>query len=208
MPNPDDADTTPIPSDLGELFTELAQKNDRVCAECFTRLARRERFPQGVGHDYASILSFVETVVPDDAKWDLLDREYYERVQLEERTHTGYPPTERPTTGSTTVCSNCGTCSPYRGPSAPRPTRVATNHAENLSDTLDEYGITHDREHLIATVETLKHDSEWTSRDRDIYARAVAESVYVALHDHRATDAADLAVDPAETHQRGDTEPE
>lgn len=184
MADPDDADETRVPTDIGELFDVLVVDNNRVCSECFTRLARRERFPNEPGYRYAAILSFVDTVAPDDVKWDILDREYYERVQLRQRTEEAYPTGGEPTTGGTSACRNCGTISPHRTPAETRSREEALDDAHRLSDTLDEYGITHDEATLVDTVDSLKRDTDMAGRDHDVFEKAVAESVHAALSDY------------------------
>ena len=164
-------DRLEIPDDPGQVFGELIAGNERVCQECYRLLRHYEHFPWEVGVKHNKILAFVDEVLPDGHRWDLLDREYFESVREPER--LGHAYTEE---GRESYCTGCGTMSPYRSP-PPRPAARARDVAVQLSVTLHEFGIAHDWIHLAERVQKLKQQPELAGNDFECFRRATEEAI-------------------------------
>lgn len=164
-------DRLEIPDDPGRVFNELIAGNERVCQECYRLLRHYEHFPWEVGVKHSKILAFVDEVLPDGHRWDLLDREYFESVREPER--LGHAYTEE---GRESYCTGCGTMSPYRSP-PPRPAARARDVAVQLSVTLHEFGIAHDWIHLAERVQELKQQPELAGNDFECFRRATEEAI-------------------------------
>ena len=182
---PDPDDLTAIPAALDELYEKLIHTNGRVCSNCFTRMARKERFPDQAGFDYGDLLSFVDSNLPPDAKWDVLDIEYHERVQLEGRADRSYPPGRIAGRPGMATCGACGTTRVNASP-PPRSLERAMTDALTLSDTLTEFGVHHNWVVLLERVKQFKRTPRLASRDRDIFAAATTLAI---------ADSADLDID-------------
>mgnify|MGYP006875060278 FL=1 len=164
-------DRLEVPDDPGQVFEELIAGDDRVCQECYRLLRHYERFPWGVGIKHSRILAFVDEVLPEGHRWDLLDREYFESVREPKRLERAY--TEE---GKESYCTGCGTMSPYRSP-PPRSADRARDVAVQLSVTLHEFGIAHDWVHLAKRVQELKQRPEMAGNDFDCFSQATEEAI-------------------------------
>lgn len=164
-------DRLEVPDDPGEVFGEVIAGNDRVCQECYRLLRRYESFPWEIGLEHSEILAFVDEVLPDGYRWDLLDREYFESVKEPKRLKRVY--TEE---GKESYCTGCGTMSPNRSP-PPRSADRARDVAVQLSVTLHEFGIANDWVHLVDRVQELKRTSELAGNDFECFRRATAEAI-------------------------------
>lgn len=173
---PDPYDRTAIPAALDDLFDVLIYRNSRVCTSCFTRLARLEHFPDQAGFEYGDLLMFVESNLPEGAKFDILDIEYLEQVRFRTRQERAYPPGATASRSSAVACSSCGAVHPQKSP-PPRSREQAMTDALTLSDTLTEYGVVHDWITLLKRVKQFKRTPRLASRDRDIFAAATALSI-------------------------------
>jgi len=168
---PLDDDKLEIPDDPDRVFGEVVERNDRVCKHCYRRLRRKVTFPRDVGLDHGDLMSFVEHVLPDGAKWNLLDRKYYERVELPQRVEGVYDDT-----GKSRYCTNCGTVDTHRTPPT-RSKEQAFEAAVNVSTTLHELGVAHDWVHLVERVRELKGQPETAGNDFECFRRATAEAI-------------------------------
>lgn len=171
----DRSDATDIPDSPGAVFRELVETNTRVCRHCYRRLRQRRRVPHDAGREFPDYLSYLDTHLPDDADWDLLDREYFETVQLPDRLLGAHPPTEG-AHESTTACAHCGEVDHHRTP-PPRSKRDAVDAAINVSVTLEEYGVRVDWVHLVERVRELKSQPGLAGDDFEVFGRATSEAV-------------------------------
>jgi len=166
-----DDDALDIPDDPGRVFGEVVERNDRVCRHCYRRLRRKATFPRNVGLDYGEILSFVDHVLPQGSRFNLLDREYYERVELPQRLGDAYDDD-----GHTSYCRNCGSMDPHRTPPT-RSKQDARDAAVNLTTTLHELGIDQDWVHLVERVLELKSQPDTAGDDFTCFQCATAEAI-------------------------------
>jgi len=165
------SDDRDLPRDPGSVFKALVS-SDRLCQHCFRRLRRLEEFPHETGYANREILAYVEEVLPDGSSaFDILDREYYESVELPERLNT--------TVGEGSYCTNCGSLDPHRSPDT-RSKEDARNHAINLSTTLHELGINHDWMVLVAQVVVAKSNPSTAGDDFECFRRATEKAIEVA----------------------------
>jgi hypothetical protein len=164
-------DALEIPDDPARVFGEVVERNDRVCRNCYRRLRRKATFPQTAGLDYGDVLSYVDWVSPTGSEWDLLDREYYERLTLPQRLGPAYSDD-----GKTSYCRNCGTMDPHRTPTT-RSKQNARDVAINLTTTLHELGIDHDWVYLVERVVELKSQPDTAGDDFACFRRATAEAI-------------------------------
>ena len=169
-------DALKIPDDPARVFGEVVERNDRVCRNCYRRLRRKATFPRNAGLDYGHLLSYVDHVLPEGAKWDLLDREYYESLTLPQRVGSAHTDD-----GQTSYCTNCGTMDPHRTPET-RSKQNARDAAVNLTTTLHELGVDHDWVHLVERVVELKSQPDTAGNDFECFKRATTEAVVRAQH--------------------------
>lgn len=162
-------------TDPGSVFRALLPF---VCKNCFTILKRREYVPNRAGDRYHDLLAAVKYHLPEDYRFDLLDREYHEVVGIDQRYTETAPPLERtPTVGTSRGCRTCGVCSPHRSPDGTRSKDELTAAAGQLSATLEELAIPHDRHVLVATARRLKSDPDRSGKEHDILAAATAAAI-------------------------------
>jgi len=169
-------DRLEIPDDPRRIFREVIAENDHVCQECYQRLRRYQNFPWEVGIERHGILAYVEEDLPEGAKWDYLDREYFESVKIHDRLGRAYTDS-----GKGSYCTGCGTMDPHRSPPT-RSAERARDDAVQLTVTLHEYGIDHDWVHLVERVQELKRQPETAGDDFECFKRATAEAVVRAQH--------------------------
>ena len=169
-------DRLEIPDDPRRIFKSVIAENDHVCQECYQRLRRYEEFPWEVGIEQHTVLAFVEEDLPEGAKWDYLDREYFESIKIHDRLDRAYTDD-----GKGTYCTGCGTMDPHRSPST-RSAERARDDAVQLTVTLHEYGVDHDWVHLVERVLELKRQPETAGDDFECFSRATAEAVVRAQH--------------------------
>ena len=164
------------PDDPRRIFRALIAENDHVCQECFQRHRRFEGFPWEVGIEHHGILAFVEEDLPDGAKWEYLDREYFESVEIHDRLGRAFTDD-----GQTSFCTGCGTMDQHRSPPT-RSAERARDAAVNLTTTLHELGVDHDWFHLVERVVELKSQPDTAGNDFECFKRATTEAVVRAQH--------------------------
>lgn len=170
-------DRLEIPDDPRRIFRKVIAENDHVCQECYQRLRRYQEFPWEVGIERHDVLAFVEEDLPDGAKWDYLDREYFESIELHDRLGPAYTDA-----GKSSYCTGCGTMDPHRSPPT-RSAERARDDAVQLTVTLHEYGVDHDWVHLVERVQELKREPETAGDDFECFKRATTEAVVRAQHE-------------------------
>lgn len=163
-------DELDIPEDPTEVFPEVAERNNRVCRNCYRRLRRKAAFPWPAGEDYGSVLAYVDFDAPSGRPGERLG-EYYERLKLPQRLESAHTDG-----GSTLYCTNCGSMDPHRTPST-RSKTEARDAAITLSTTLHEFGVDHDWVHLVERVRELKSQPNTAGDDHHCFTQATADAI-------------------------------
>jgi len=167
-------DDVEVPTTPDDIFEEIVADPTRCCQQCYRRLRSRRQFPQGAGLDHGDVMSFVDRELPPDAKWDLLDAEFYETVQERDRLEQMHPPGEDHDSGQ--GCRFCGAVDPHRSPST-RSRSEALQAAVGISATLSELGAAHNPLVLLVEVADLKRDPDMAGDDFGTFRTAVARAV-------------------------------
>ena len=167
-----------VPDNPGAIFRDVIEQNDQVCRNCYRRLRTRERYPNVQGDRHHDRYAFVDYELPSGSRFDVLDRVYYEDVELPGRTERAYPPADQAASGSR-ACWNCGAIDYHRTPPT-RSKRGAVEAAINVSITLHEFGIDHDWLYLVGRVQDLKSQPSTAGDDFACFGRAVSEAVDAA----------------------------
>lgn len=168
-------DEVDAPTDPEDVFDELVADPRRCCQRCYRRLRARRRFPDRAGFDHGHLLSFVDAVLPEGARWEVLDTEYFESVLIDDRSTTEHPPGERHT--NERACGFCGVHKPHRSPST-RSRQAALEAALGISATLQEFGVAHNPLALLVEVGDLKRDPDTAGDDHATFSTATARAVW------------------------------
>lgn len=157
-------DPLEIPDDPSQVFDAVVTAGI-VCGHCYRLLRRREAFPYALGDRHADIMANVETHLPDGHEHDLLDREFWQRVDIPDRV-----PRDTGAVGNVSYCHHCGCVDHRRRDGDTRSTQDAQRVAANLSVTYAELGVAHDRCELIRGVGDMKAHP-FLSRKEDLIFR-------------------------------------
>lgn len=169
-------DALETPDDPSEIFETLVADPSRCCQQCYRRLNRQEEFDHATGREHGSILSFVWFDLPSsEPDWNTADREYFERVQLPNRSERVNPPGGRPGE-SRSACGFCGAVEPHRSPST-RSREEALGAAAGISATLQEFAVSHNPLALVVEVGDLKRDPDHAGDDFKTFRKATARAV-------------------------------
>ncbi|WP_284008042.1 hypothetical protein [Haloarcula pelagica] len=172
------SDATDIPDSPDRVFGAVIERNDGVCKRCYRRLRRREPVPHEIGYRHRDIQAFVDEVLPEDGtRFDILDREYFEAVQLPDRLEEAHPPDDAH--DDTSACWHCGAIDTHRTPDT-RSRRDALAAAAGISVTFDELDVPHDWVALLEAVDELKQDPDYAGDDYRTFSEAVATAIRVA----------------------------
>lgn len=180
-PSIDDDPSEVAPADLFEWI----KNHPATCDCCFAIQSRRHALPDTPAVERANRLaSYIDH---DD------DREQHYSTELLPDRVLREPDMDQHASPTSTVrfCDNCGH-ELSDTPENARPADELCRVAETLSDTLDEFGIEHDRDLLVTGAALRKEPSEWpierhkdaheaarsmTGRDADNLAMAVSSAV-------------------------------
>jgi hypothetical protein len=169
-------DAVEIPDEPGRVFPELVERNDCVCKNCYRRLKRKESYPHKQGYDHGDLAAWVEAELPPDAEFEIAEREYFETVEIADRSPRAYVPGPNATQAKRSACWNCGATEPHRKPTT-RSRSDALTAAANVSVTLDEYHVAHDRFALVSTVDRRKRHPATSGDDFETFRSATAAAV-------------------------------
>jgi len=89
------SDEVEIPEDPEEVFPKVLANASLCCQQCYRRLRSQHWLPKDVGQDHGDLMSFVTMDLPPGARWELLEAEWYETVQLRDRLEEMHPPGPR-----------------------------------------------------------------------------------------------------------------
>jgi len=159
-----------IPQDPLDVYPELINGSDLVCQTCFRRLHRQSEYDWTRGRRRSGILAWVTEHVPEGARFQIAEREYYEQEELADR---------KPKSEAQRHCWNCGSEQPYRQPPT-RSKQEAVDAATGLSVTLEEYAVEHDWLALLCAVRNLKSDPELAGDDDRVFQVATATAVSIS----------------------------
>lgn len=155
-------DPLEIPDDPSQVFDAVVTTGI-VCGHCYRLLRRREALPYALGDRHADIMANVETHLPDGHDHDLLDREFWQRVDIPDRV-----PRDTGAVGNVSYCHHCGCVDHHRPEADPRPKRDLLRVAANLSVTYAELGVAHDRCDLIRSVDAMASRPHLSGREATI----------------------------------------
>lgn len=169
-------DAIDVSEDPSEIFGTLVANASLCCQQCYRRLSRQESFDHETGREHGGVLSFVWFDLPSsEPNWNTADREYFERVQLPDRTDRVNPPGDRPGE-SRSACNFCGAVDPHRSPST-RSREEAIAAAGGISATLTEFGVAHNPLSLLVEVADLKRTPDYAGDDFATFQLATARAV-------------------------------
>jgi hypothetical protein len=166
-------DEVEIPESPEEVFPKVLANASLCCQQCYRRLRSQHRLPKHVGQDHGDLMSFVTMDLPPGARWEILEAEWFETVQLRERLEKMHPPGE---SDSGTGCCFCGAVRPHRSP----PTRSrseAIRAAVGISMTLQELSVAHNPLALLVEVGEAKRDPDMAGDDFSTFRTATERAV-------------------------------
>jgi len=164
-------------------FVELVDEDPMICSRCFRRKWRPETV---TSFDRRHVDEGNYEWVVEDGVWVLQGEDWIRTHETERETPP--PATRRGTDGrdghahpldlnrprEKTVCA-CGDFDTARRPTLSK--EQAVRCAGRISERLDELGIEHRRQLLVAIVKKAKSTSSLTGRDHDTFESAVAYAV-------------------------------
>ncbi|WP_331232683.1 hypothetical protein [Natronorarus salvus] len=149
-----------------------------MCSRCYLRIRRTHEFPWEVGRKHSDYVRYIYEDRPDHDH-DVTEVGFYEQPTLPGRCPKDYPP---PKTGAANElrgsrhCACCGEFDAERDQPT-RSTREAVDVAANISQTLEEYEISHDWVLLLELTKRLKRSPVTSGDDHATFERAVAKAI-------------------------------